>query len=253
MAIKEYKKGVKVQLSTNFKSTEFDCNGKGCCSKTLTDTKLVEHLQAIRDHFDKPVKIHSSYRCEIHNPKVGGVKSSLHIKGMAADIKVEGVEPAEVAKYAENIGVKGIGLYDTSKDGHFVHIDTRDKKGFWFGHAQEKRTTFGGAPAGNKPAVNNTVLAWQKAAIADGFTLKSGADGIWGKECEAVAKEAVCKKRLTYKYKNLTKIVQAAVDVKVDGKFGNDTKKAVTEWQKRFGLVADGCVGINTWKKILNI
>ena len=250
MAIKEYKKGVKVQLSTNFKSTEFDCNGKGCCSKTLIDTKLVEYLQKIRDRFDKPVKIHSSYRCEIHNPKVGGVKSSKHLKGMAADIKVEGIEPAEVAKFAESIGVKGIGLYDTSKDGHFVHIDVRDKKGFWFGHAQEYRSTFGGAP---EVKTNAVVLAWQKAAIADGFTLKSGADGIWGKECEVVAKTAVCKKRLTYKYRNLTKIVQAAVGVKVDGKFGKDTKRAVTEWQKRFGLVADGCVGINTWKCILGV
>ncbi len=250
MAVKEYKKGVCVQLTDNFKTTEFDCNGKGCCSKTLIDTKLVEYLQKIRDHFDKPVKIHSSYRCEIHNPKVGGVKSSKHLKGMAADIKVEGVEPSEVAKYAESIGVKGIGLYDTSKDGHFVHIDVRDKKGFWFGHAQEYRSTFGGA---FEVKTNAVVLAWQNAAIADGFTLKSGADGIWGKECEEVAKKAVCKKRLTYKYRNLTKIVQAAVGVKADGKFGKDTKRAVTEWQKRCGLVADGCVGITTWKRILGV
>ncbi len=251
MAIKAYKKGVKIQLSTNFKSTEFDCNGKGCCSKTLIDPKLVEYLQNIRDNFGKPVKISSAYRCQIHNPKVGGVKSSLHLKGMAADITIEGVSPAEVAKYAECIGVKGIGLYDTSKDGHFVHIDTRDKKGFWFGHAQEKRTTFGGAPADNKPAVNEAVLAWQKAAIADGFDIK--ADGIWGKECEAVAEKAICKKRLTYKYRNLTKLVQITVGVKADGKFGKDTKKAVIEWQERVGLVNDGCVGINAWKKILNV
>lgn len=248
MAIKEYKKGVSVQLSTNFKSTEFDCNGKGCCNKTLIDEKLVEYLQAIRDHFGKPVKISSSYRCEIHNPKVGGVKSSLHLKGMAADITIEGVSPVEVAKYAESIGIKGIGLYDTSKDGHFVHIDTRTKKGFWFGHAQEKRSTFGGTP---EVKTNEIVLAWQKAAKADGFDIK--ADGIWGKECEAVATKAICKKRLTYKYRNLTKVVQTAVGVKADGKFGKDTKKAVTEWQKRFGLVADGCVGLNTWKRILGV
>ena len=250
MAIKEYRKGVCVQLAENFKTTEFDCNGKGCCSKTLIDEKLVEYLQTIRDHFGKPVKISSSYRCEIHNPKVGGVKLSLHLKGMAADITIEGVEPAEVAKYAESIGVKGIGLYDTSKDGHFVHIDTRTKKGFWFGHAQVHRSTFGGEA---KIEANATVLYWQKAAIADGFTLKSGADGIWGKECEAVANKAVCKKRITYKYRNLTKIVQTAVGVKADGKFGKDTKNAVTEWQARCGLVADGCVGITTWKRILGV
>lgn len=100
----------------------------------------------------------------------------------------------------------------------------------------------------------NTVLEWQKAAIADGFKFqKYGADGKWGSECENVAKQAVCKKRLTYKYKNLTKIVQKAVGVTVDGKFGNDTRNAVIKFQKLVGLVPDGCVGINTWKKILGV
>lgn len=98
------------------------------------------------------------------------------------------------------------------------------------------------------------VLKWQLAAIADGFKFqKYGADGKWGKECESVAKKAICKKRLTYKYKNLTKIVQKAVGVKADGKFGKDTKAAVIKWQKLMGLYADGAVGIETWKKILGV
>ena len=103
----------------------------------------------------------------------------------------------------------------------------------------------------DKPSV--TVLQWQKAAIADGFKLASGADGKWGKECEAVAKQAICKRRTTYKYKNLTKLVQKAVGVKVDGKFGKDTEAAVKNMQKLMGLAADGCVGLNTWKRILGV
>ena len=248
--IKQYVKGKVIQLSTNFKSTEFDCNGKGCCSKTLIDEKLIEYLQAIRDHFGKPVKISSSYRCEIHNPKVGGVKSSLHLKGMAADITIEGVSPAEVAKYAESIGVLGIGLYETDKDGYFVHIDTRESKAFWYGQKQAKRTTFGGAP---EPKI--TVHQWQIAAIYDGFSFpKFGPDGKWGAECEAVAKKAVCKNRLlSYKYENLTRLVQRVVGVKADGLFGSDTKKAVKAWQKANGLTADGVVGLNTWKCMLGV
>ena len=159
----------------------------------------------------------------------------------------QAVAQPEIAIFAESIGVKGIGLYETAKDGHFVHIDTRTKKAFWYGRSELYRSTF------KETAVNEKVLEWQKAAMADGFTLKCGADGIWGKECEAVATQAICKKRLTYKYKNLTKIVQEAVGVKADGKFGTDTKKAVTEWQARCGLVADGCVGKNTWKRILGV
>ena len=51
MAIKTYTKGTAVQLSTNFKSTEFDCHGSGCCSSTKVDEKLVTYLKKIRDHF----------------------------------------------------------------------------------------------------------------------------------------------------------------------------------------------------------
>lgn len=101
---------------------------------------------------------------------------------------------------------------------------------------------------------NNAVLEWQNAAIADGFGFpKYGADGKWGNECEAVAKQAICKKRDTYKFINLTKIVQRAVGTTADGKFGNNTKNAVIAFQKINGLAADGCVGIETWKKILGV
>lgn len=101
---------------------------------------------------------------------------------------------------------------------------------------------------------SNKVLAWQKAAIKDGFSFrKYGADGVWGDECHEVAKVAVCKKRLIYKYKNLTEIVQKAVGVKVDGRFGSATKKAVKKYQKKNKLLADGCVGLSSWKKILGV
>ena len=39
----------------------------------------------------------------------------------------------------------------------------------------------------------------------------------------------------------------------VDGIFGVGTEKAVMSFQKSNGLVADGIVGINTWRKLLNI
>lgn len=147
MAIKTYKKTDESKVSTNFKVSEFACKGSGCCSKVKIDEKLVTYVQKIRNHFKKSVTINSGYRCSKHNKKVGGASGSNHVKGMAADIVVKDVKPAEVAKYAESIGILGIGLYETSKDGYFVHIDTRTKKSFWYGQAQAKRTTFGGAPA----------------------------------------------------------------------------------------------------------
>lgn len=101
-----------------------------------------------------------------------------------------------------------------------------------------------------------TVKEWQKAAIADGFKFpKYGADGKWGSECEAVAKKAIVKKRVIgYKYPNLTKIVQKVIGFTgkdVDGKCGKDTKNAIIIYQKSRGLIADGAVGLNTWKAML--
>ncbi len=101
----------------------------------------MEYLQKIRDHFGKAVSISSAYRCEKHNKKIGGATKSKHMYGQAADIKVSGIKPIEVAKYAESLGCLGIGHYDT-----FVHIDTRTTKFFWYSDAQIPRTTFGGTP-----------------------------------------------------------------------------------------------------------
>ena len=145
MATNTYIKGQATKLSTNFDSNEFDCQGKGCCSQTIINPDLVKYLQQIRDHFKAPITLTSAYRCETHNRNVGGATGSRHSKGDAADIVVKGHAPAEVAKYAESIGIKGIGLYETAADGYFVHIDTRTAKSFWYGQKEEARTTFGGS------------------------------------------------------------------------------------------------------------
>ena len=46
------------------------------------------------------------------------------------------------------------------------------------------------------------------------------------------------------------KLVQKAVGVKPDGKFGEGTEKAVKITQKKHGLTQDGVVGAETWAKI---
>lgn len=214
MAVKSYKKGAATKLSANFRVSEFDCNGSGCCSTTQIDSQLVDYLQKIRDHFGAPVTISSGYRCEKHNAKAANAASkSRHIYGMAADIKVQGVAPAEVAKYAESIGVLGIGLYDTEKDGHFVHIDTRTSKSFWYGHAQEKRLSFGGAPV--------------KTVQVQAQMLRKGDCG------------------------DPVKALQKLLGVNADGIFGTATDNALRSFQKAAGLTADGICGEKTWRKLL--
>lgn len=163
--MKTIKKGEVIQLSKNFKSTEFDCHGKGCCDETLIDEELVNWLQKIRDHFGASVNINSGFRCPVYNPKVGGNPSSHHMRGMAADIRVKGKTPREVAQYAEQIGVKRIGLYETDKDGYFVHIGSDTKKRFWYGQAGKDVETFQDTtkvPEGNSSLVSYVNLSPNK-------------------------------------------------------------------------------------------
>lgn len=198
MAVKTYKKDSSEKLSENFRVYEFACHGSKCCSTVLIDEKLVAYLQQIRDHFGAAVTISSGYRCKTHNARVGGATASRHMSGQAADIKVQGVAPAEVAKYAESIGILGIGLYDS-----FVHIDTRTSKYFWYGSGEEYRATFGGTaiqeekePAAYVPIsvelpvlkrgdTGDTVKALQILLIGAGYHCgRAGADGIYGSGTE---------------------------------------------------------------------
>lgn len=200
MAVKIYPKGSSEKLSENFRAYEFDCRC-GRCTVTKIDTDLVDYLQQIRDHFGVPVSV-TSYRCPDHNAEVpNAAKNSYHTYGMAADTTTKGVEPAEVAKYAESIGVQGIGLYEKADCGDsFVHIDTRTTKSFWYGHKGERRTTFGGAPQVeavptemvsvdlpvlSKGAKNDSVKALQLLLIGNGYSCgKAGADGDFGNGTE---------------------------------------------------------------------
>lgn len=212
-----YTKGKAVKLSTNFKSTEFDCHGSGCCSSTKVDSKLVEYLQKIRDHFGKSVTITSGYRCTKHNKNVGGATGSYHTYGQAADIVISGVTPREVAKYAESIGVKGIGLYETSSDGYFTHIDTRTSKYFWYGQACSYRSTFGGSTSSS-------------ASTSSSSTLRNGSSG----------------SDVTDLQNKLIALGYSCGSYGADGSFGASTEAAVRKFQSDNGLTVDGIVGTNT-------
>lgn len=175
--VQKYKRKEKLQLSENFRLDEFKCKC-GKCDPILVDDQLIIYLQKIRDHFGKRVNVNSGYRCAKHNadPKVGGSPSSHHVKGMAADIRVEGVTPEEVARYAESIGIQRIGLYD-----NFVHIGSDSKKRFWLGHRGEAVGTFEKTvtlklPVLKKGSRGDSVMALQTLLEGYGYTDRGG----WG-------------------------------------------------------------------------
>jgi N-acetyl-anhydromuramyl-L-alanine amidase AmpD len=100
----------------------------------------------------------------------------------------------------------------------------------------------------------NLILSFQRAASADGFKFKSyGLDGKFGTETESIMKKCIVKRRLFYKYKNCTKLVQRLLGIQQDGLAGKDTELAIRNFQESNNLVIDGECGLNTWKKLLGI
>ena len=246
MAIRIFKKGDSAKLSANFRAREFDCNGVDCCKETKVDEKLVEYLQQIRDHFGKPVYL-TGYRCRTHNARTpNAATNSYHIYGQAADFHIDGVAPTEIAKYAESIGVKGIGLYDT-----FVHIDTRQSKSFWYSHGQQRRTTFGGAPD-EAYTLEQFVRDIQSACGA-------AVDGIAGRETLSKTVTVSATKNRTHPVvqaiqKRLFALGYTQVG-EADGIAGKKFDLALKNFQQENGCVADGELTARnlTWRKLLGM
>lgn len=109
-------------LSEHFKSKEFQC--KDGSEEFLIADRLIDTLEAIRNHFNEPVTINSGYRTPSWNNKTGGAPNSYHCKGMAADIVVRNHTSKEVAEYASKIMKDG----GVIKYTNFTHIDVREKK-----------------------------------------------------------------------------------------------------------------------------
>lgn len=106
-------------ISTHFRRREFACQC-GCGFDTV-DLETLMLLEDIRTHFNAPVVINSGCRCAEHNRRVGGAVASQHLLGRAADIRVQGIEPAVVATYVETQHPgASVGRYAT-----FTHVDTR--------------------------------------------------------------------------------------------------------------------------------
>lgn len=106
--------------------------------------------------------------------------------------------------------------------------------------------------------VNQYVLAFQKAAIADGVALpKYGADGVWGSETQAAADHILTKGATGKRVETMQSLLQkAGYHVGVDGAdgiYGTNTEKAVNAFKEKIGLPQNGRVGIKVWKALLGV
>ena len=84
-------------------------------------------LQPLRNAWGKPLKVNSGYRCKALNAAVGGVPTSQHVKGEAADIAAG--DPVKLARLAVKLGLPfdQMILYPTFV--HFSHKPNGEQRG----------------------------------------------------------------------------------------------------------------------------
>ena len=111
-------------ITEHFTKREMAC--KCGCNKIEYDPKLLVKLEIVRDMLGGvPIIINSGYRCVKHNKDVGGVPDSQHLKGKAADIRING-NMEELYYFLDIVFKKnGLGRYE-----NFFHVDTGPRKRF---------------------------------------------------------------------------------------------------------------------------
>jgi uncharacterized protein YcbK (DUF882 family) len=109
----------------NFTRDEFAC-GCGCGFDDI-DPLIVSTLQRLRDEVQRPVIVNSGCRCKSHNAAVKGSKSSQHLRGKAADIKIDGMTSQQIIDIIRRLYLDGeiyVG-YVYAINGRSVHVDVR--------------------------------------------------------------------------------------------------------------------------------
>ena len=131
-----------MRLSKNLSRSEFVC--RCSCGFNAVDIELITLIQGAADYFKKMHKadrvfiiITSGNRCARHNAIEGGVYSSQHILGIAADhkikVKIKGntftVDAEDLAAYYSELHPEklGIGIYPKGR----VHLDVREFPARW--------------------------------------------------------------------------------------------------------------------------
>ena len=88
------------------------------------DSLFLFELDLARDSASIPFKINSGYRCKKHNKAIGGVGSSAHCKGKAADIATNNSrERYKIIDTLLRVHFTRIGIGN-----NFVHVDSDPDK-----------------------------------------------------------------------------------------------------------------------------
>lgn len=112
-----------VKVGKHFRVKEFACNDFS--QVVFIDEYLVTILDILRNKLRKPVIITSGYRTPEWNAYCDGAKYSYHMRGMAADIRIDGMTAKDIAKELDKIVPNECGIIVYKS---WVHFDVRRKK-----------------------------------------------------------------------------------------------------------------------------
>lgn len=110
-------------VGKHFKVKEFGC--KDGSQVVFIDNYMVSILDILRNKLGKPIIITSGYRTPEWNKKCEGAKYSYHMRGMAADIRVNGMSAKELADKLDDIVPNECGIIVYRS---WVHFDVRKNK-----------------------------------------------------------------------------------------------------------------------------
>ena len=84
--------------------------------------RLSEFLQIIRNELQLPIIVNSGYRSKEVNEAVGGVLSSYHVKGLAADIKCADMDKLLTILHSHLMDIDQLGIYYNKNTQLWFHV-----------------------------------------------------------------------------------------------------------------------------------
>jgi Putative peptidoglycan binding domain/Peptidase M15 len=170
--------------------------------------------QALKQAKFYGLRLTSAYRSPSHDKQVGGSGSGPHTRGTSYDFAGPYSAMEKYANWAHGSGL-------------FSQVIFKDKD-----YATGRRIP------GHQDHVH---VGWS----ADGKPATGG------KEVDDRPVAEGSERQLVYAIQSMLQAMYS--EVKIDGKFGPQTKAAVERFQKEMKLTVDGIVGANTWGKLTGV
>jgi murein L,D-transpeptidase YcbB/YkuD len=186
----------------------------------MLNVGTVKHTKASNAALEKAkelgLRLTSSYRTPEHDKRVGGSGKGDHVQGEAYDFAGAYARMEQLAEWAH-------------KSGMFSQVIFKDK---------DYRT--GRHIGGHQDHVH---IAWDSKKNPSASVDRDEKFNENQKEGSAGAVTMAIQAMLAAMYG----------EIKVDGKFGNQTEAAVKRFQKESKLLVDGIVGDKTWGKMTGV